>query len=150
MREGKFRKSRIVALHPTAVEGLSRYAARRDALQLFPHSNRFFRTERTPALSRDAVEKTFMRLRGRLGWSGASRTRRPRIHDVRHTMAVRSLLDAYAQSRDIDRSVHALSVYLGHAKVTDTYWYLSAIPELMALTSRRFEEFAARTQECTP
>jgi hypothetical protein len=62
-------------------------------------------------------------------------------------MAVRSLLDAYARGCDIDRQVHALSVYLGHAKVTDTYWYLSAVPELMAVTSRRFEQFAAHEQE---
>jgi len=150
VRAGKFRKSRIVALHPTAVQSLTRYAAHRDALHLLPRSNRFFRTERTPALGRKAVDSTFSRLRECLGWSGTGRTRRPRMHDLRHTMAVRSLIDAYAQGRDVDRSVHALSVYLGHAKVTDTYWYLSAVPELMALTSRRFEKFAAREQELTP
>jgi len=62
-------------------------------------------------------------------------------------MAVRSLLDAYAQGHDVDRRVHALSTYLGHAKVTDTYWYLSAVPELMALASQRFEQFARRSLE---
>lgn len=149
VRAGKFRKSRLVPLHPTAVEGLARYAARRDALRLVPRSDHFFRTERTPALSRDAVEKTFARLREILGWTGVGRARRPRIHDLRHTLAARSLLDAYARGHDIDRHVHALSVYLGHAKVSDTYWYLSAVPELMAVTSRRFEQFAGHEPEHT-
>jgi integrase len=150
VRESKFRKSRLVPLHPTVTEGLSRYAARRDTSRRAPRSGRFFQTDRALVLGRAAVEKTFARLRNLLGWTDSGRARRPRIHDLRHTMAVRSLLGAYTQGNDIDRRIHALSTYLGHAKVTDTYWYLSAVPELMAIASQRFEQFARRRQESAP
>jgi integrase len=93
------------------------------------------------------VEKTFSRLRDRLGWTAHGRARRPRIHDLRHTFAVRRLLRWYEEGVDVDRKILALATYLGHAKVTDTYWYLSAVPELMTITSRRFEHFARPERE---
>ncbi len=71
----------------------------------------------------------------------------PRIHDLRHTFAVRRLLLWYEQGADVNRKILALATYLGHAKVTDTYWYLSAIPELMAVTAQRFEHFADRHKD---
>jgi len=147
VREGKFRKSRLVPLHPSARKALTRYAAYRDARRDVPRSGCFFRTDRAPALKRAAVEKTFSRLRDRLGWTAQGRARRPRIHDMRHTFAVRRLLRWYEDGADVDRKLLALATYLGHAKVTDTYWYLSAIPELMAITSQRFERFARRGHE---
>jgi len=73
-----------------------------------------------------------------MDWSGG----RPRIHDFRHTFAVRRLVRWYEEGVDIDKKIFALSTYLGHAKISDTYWYLSAVPELLAITSRRFEHFA--------
>jgi hypothetical protein len=60
---------------------------------------------------------------------------------------VRRLLSWYENGADVDRKILALATYLGHAKVSDSYWYLSAIPELMAITSQRFEWFAQRRQE---
>lgn len=147
VRESKFRKSRLVPLHPTATRALTRYAADRDACRDAPRSGCFFRTDRAPALKRAAVQKTFSRLRDRLGWTAQGRARRPRIHDIRHTFAVRRLLRWYEEDADIDRKILALATYLGHAKVTDTYWYVSAVPELMAIASQRFERFAHREQE---
>lgn len=147
IREGKFRKSRLVPLHPTATQALIRYAALRDEDRDAPRSPSFFQTGRAPALTRAAVEKTFSRLRDRLGWTAQGRARRPRIHDLRHTFAVRRLLRWYQDGADVDRKILALATYLGHAKVTDTYWYLSAVPELLALGSQRFERFARREQE---
>jgi len=147
VRAGKFRKARLVPLHATGMQALARYAAQRDAFRDVPRSEFFFRTDHAPALQRVAVEKTFSRLRDRLGWTSHGRARRPRIHDLRHTFAVRRLLAWCDQGGDVDRKIHALSTYLGHAKVTDTYWYLSAVPELMAVTSQRFESFAGREQE---
>ena len=147
IREGKFRKSRLVPLHPSAVQGLACYADARGAYRDAPRSRRFFCTDQAPALTRAAVEKTFSRIRSRLGWTAEGRARRPRIHDLRHTFAVRRLLRWYEDGTDLDRKVLALSTYLGHAKVTDTYWYLSAVPELMAITSQRFERFAQRERE---
>ncbi len=142
IREGKFRKSRLVPLHPTTTQALTRYAVYRDARGDGPRSESFFRTDRAPALSRAAVEKTFSRLRNRLGWAAQGRARRPRIMDLRHTFAVRRLLRWYEDGADLDRKILALATYLGHARVTDTYWYLSAVPELMAIASQRFERFA--------
>ncbi len=147
IREGKFRKSRLVPLHPTATQALTRYAVYRDARRDGPRSGCFFRTDRAPALSRPAVEKTFSRLRDRLGWTAQGRARRPRIMDLRHTFAVRRLLRWYQDGVDVDRKILALATYLGHARVTDTYWYLSAVPELMAVASQRFERFARQEQE---
>lgn len=138
IRESKFRKSRLVPLHPTATTALRHYAAQRDA----SGPGRFFRTDQIAALSRAAVEKTFSRLRDRLGWTAEGRARRPRIHDLRFTFAVRRLVCWSREGVDVDRKMLALATYLGHAKVTDTYWYLSAVPELMAITSERFERFA--------
>lgn len=147
VREGKFRKSRLVPLHPTATQALTRYAAYRDACREAPRSRSFFCTRRAAVLTRAAVEKTFARLRKRLGWTAHGRARRPRIHDLRHTFVVRRLLRWYEDGAEVDRKIQALATYLGHAKVTDTYWYLSAVPELMAITSQRFERFARREQD---
>ena len=69
--------------------------------------------------------------------------RAPRIHDLRHTFACRRLLRWYAEGVDLDHAVAALSTYLGHAKVSDTYWYLTGIPELLDLAAGRFERFTS-------
>ena len=146
VRESKFGKSRFVPLHPTAVQALTRYAAQRDTFRSARQSEFFFSTDRASVLSRHVVGQTFSSLRNRLGWTANGRARRPRIHDMRHTFAVRRLLRWYEEGADVNRKVLALATYLGHAKVTDTYWYLSAVPELMAVTARRFEHFAEPQQ----
>ena len=67
----------------------------------------------------------------------------PRIHDIRHTFACRRLLRWYSDGVDLEHAVAALSTYLGHAKVSDTYWYLTGIPELLDLAASRFERFTS-------
>jgi integrase len=142
IRETKFRKSRLVPLHPSTTEALASYADRRNGCRAAPRSEYFFRTERSPRLQRHAVEKTFAGIRQRLGWAGHGRTRQPRIHDLRHTFVTRRLLRWCQDGADVDRKILALATYLGHAKVTDTYWYCTAVPELLGSTSQRFERFA--------
>ncbi len=142
VRESKFRKSRLVPLHPSAIEPLRVYAARRDRCRAAPPSDCFFRTESASHITLNAVETEFWRMRKALGWTADGRTRLPRIHDARHTFAARRLLRWHEEGADIERKLAALATYLGHAHVTQTYWYLTAIPELMALTARRFERFA--------
>ena len=88
IRETKFRKSRLVPLHPSTTEALARYADRRDGCRAAP-SEYFFRTERSPRLQRHGVEKTFAGIRQRLGWAGHGRARQPRIHDLRHYSGAR-------------------------------------------------------------
>jgi integrase len=138
IRETKFRKSRLVPLHPTTTEALSCYAAQRNAFG----PGYFFRTDQLLTLAHATVQQTFSRLRLRLGWTAEGRARRPRIHDLRHTFAVRRLLHWYEEGVELDRKILALATYMGHAKVTYTYWYFSAVPELMAIASQRFERFA--------
>jgi integrase len=146
VREGKFRKSRLVPLHPSAVEALRRYAVERDACPVTPPSDHFFRTERLAVLSRMAVQSTFAKIRQRLGWSAEGRARTPRLQDTRHTFVVTRILRWHVDGVDVDHRIASLATYLGHSKVTDTYWYLSSVPELMAVVGERFEHFAWRGQ----
>ena len=147
VRESKFRKSRLVPLHPSAIEPLQSYAARRDRCRTARRSDCFFLTDSAPHLTLNAVETEFWRMRKVLGWTAKGRTRLPRIHDIRHTFATVRLLRWHEQGADIERRLSALATYLGHVQVTQTYWYLTAVPELMALTARRFEHFARPGQE---
>jgi integrase len=148
IRESKFRKSRLVPVHPTVAAALGRYASERDRIK--PRSEFFFRTDRARRITRNTVERILIRLRPRLGWTCEGRARLPRAHDLRHTFAVRRLLLWYEEGADIDRKVLALSTYLGHTAPSYTYWYLSAVPELLAITSRRFEAFATRDERSAP
>ena len=147
IRETKFRKSRLVPLHPTTIRALCRYADRRDACLAAPRSQYFFRTEHSPRLKRSAVAATFRQLRRRLDWTAQGRTRQPRIHDLRHTFVVRRLMRWYQEGADVDRKILALATYLGHAGVAHTYWYCTAVPELLATTGQRFERFAHPASE---
>ena len=90
-----------------------------------------------------SVGVTFWKLRKRLGWSAARGRTRPRIHDLRHTFACRRLQRWYEDGVDVVHAVAALSTYLGHATVRDTYWYITGTPELLALATARFERFAS-------
>jgi integrase/recombinase XerD len=141
VRDGKFGKSRLVPLHSSARRPLSRYVSHRD--RATPPSTFFFRTEHHGALPYSAVRTAFDTLRRRLEWTCAGRSRRPRIQDMRHTFAVGCLLRWYRQGIHPDRKIGHLATYLGHTEVRDTYWYLSAVPELSALAAERFERFAS-------
>jgi integrase len=147
IRGTKFRKTRWVPLHPSATAALGRYALHRDAVVRSDAAGYFFRTERVPRLTTAAAEKAFARMRHRLGWTAQGRARRPRLHDARHTFTVRRFLRWYEEGVDVGQKVLALSTYLGHANVTDTYWYLTGVPELMAIASQRFERLARPHQE---
>lgn len=141
--KGKFGKSRIVPIHPTTAAALVQYAERRDrAFVRGQKSEAFFLSRRGTALSYQRVTKTFKELRRELGWT---KQPRPRVHDLRHTFAVRNLIRWSEEGADVDNKIAALSTYLGHVNVTSTYWYFSAVPELMAIAGRRFEALARRS-----
>jgi len=148
VRHGKFSKSRLIPLHPTALDPLRRYVADRD--RVAPGSTAFFRTEFHSRLSYTAVRMTFGVLRRRLGWTAQGRARRPRLHDARHTFAVSCLVRWYRYGVHPDTRIAHLATYLGHVEVRDTYWYLSAVPELSALASERFARFAEDARELRP
>jgi len=150
IRLTKFKKTRLVPLHDSAVKALRDYSERRDCYHLYPQSNAFFLTETGTPLKYWRTLMTFLSLRNQLGWTRSGRQRSPRIHDMRHTFAVRRLLLWYQEGADVDQKIAYLSTYLGHAKVTDTYWYFSAVPELLSAVACRFEHFAKETKEAEP
>jgi integrase len=143
IRESKCRKSRLVPLHPSAVQVLREYAQLRDHCHPTPQTEAFFVSDRGLALDSSTVSATFRGLRKQLPPTACPGMRAPRIHDLRHTFACRRLLRWYADGADLEHAIAALSTYLGHAKVSDSYWYLTGIPELLGLAAGRFERFAS-------
>jgi integrase/recombinase XerD len=135
IREAKFDRSRLVPLHPTTTEALRRYAAERDRLCPRPRSGAFFLSSVGTTLTRSGVDKTFREITIAIGVRTA--TVRPRVHDLRHSFAVDTLIRWYRSGVNLDVHIGALSTYLGHVSPADTYWYLSAAPELMALAADR-------------
>lgn len=102
-------------------------------------TTRFFVGEHGGRLTVNVVEITFVKLSKQVGLRRPSDHHGPRLHDLRHRFAVGVLLDWYRAGADVEHRLPLLSTYLGHAHVTDTYWYLSAVPELMAVVTARLE-----------
>jgi integrase len=144
IRQTKFGKSRLVPLHPTAQAELRRYVAQRDALVPPIVGATLFVSESGNVLPLRTVHCVTRKLIDEIVVPNPSLARRPRVHDLRHTFACRRLLQWYRDGVDIDQRVAALSTYLGHAKVSDTYWYLTGVPELMAIAAARFERFGRK------
>lgn len=136
----KFGKSRLVPLHPSAQRALARYARRRNHLFPRPLTPAFFISDQGTRLTKWAVRWTFIKLSCQIGLRRPSDSHGPRIHDFRHGFAVATLLRWYRAGLDVDRLMPVLSTYLGHAHVADTYWYLSAVPELLGLAGARLEK----------
>lgn len=142
VRQTKFRKSRLVPLHSTTVVALTRYAEARQRKLGGQNVEAFFVSDRSKPLPDRTVHGTFAKLRARLGWVARGGHAAPRIHDLRHSFICHSLLRSYHRHQPIDNVIDALSTYVGHAKVSDTYWYVTATPELMAVSAQRFSQFA--------
>jgi len=137
IRQGKFHKSRWVPLHPSAVQALRRYARQRDRDPLTGVSDAFFVFDYGRAASVRSLHHAFKVLRRELRWRARGGHRYPRIHDLRHTFISKRLERWYQDGTDIERNILALSTYVGHAHVTDTYWYVTATPKLMAIAANR-------------
>ena len=140
----KFGKSRAVPLHPTTTQALRRYRACRDTTGASSEEDQHLfiglRVDvlGTP-LSGHQARVVFAGLRRDLGWVNRGTHHAARIHDLRHTFVVRRVLLWQQQGVDVDQGMLSLSTYLGHAGVADTYWYLQAVPDLMAVAARQFE-----------
>jgi integrase len=147
VKETKFRKSRYVPLHSTTNIALDDYARFRDRrVPLASPSASFFLLDNGRPLNYRQALYAFQSIRQQLGWKSPGK-RPPRLHDLRHTFACRRLLAWYEEGVDVNRAILLLSVYLGHGKVSDTYWYLTGIPPLMAIAAKRFERIASEGQE---
>lgn len=138
IRESKFGKSRLVPLQASSIKALKDYALLRDELQPQPKGPSFFVSLKRKRLLYAVVGQTFRRLTDTAG-VGAGAPSAPRLHDLRHTFAVRTLLGWYRAGEDVQAKIPALSTYLGHREPACTYWYLSAAPELLALAAARQE-----------
>ena len=137
IRHAKFDRTRLVPLHESTTAVLRAYAATRDRLCPHPRADVFFISSVGTALHRTGVETPFNAITTALGLRTA--TLRPRVHDLRHGFAVRTLLNWQREGVSVDRHLPTLSDYLGHVAPADTYWYLSAVPELMELAAQRLE-----------
>ena len=146
VRDTKFGKSRYVPLHPSTQHALQAYASCRDRLCPKPISPSFFLSERGTRLTEWAVRRTFVKLSRDIGLRGADDSRGPRLHDLRHRLAVTTLLRWYRDGVDAERHLPELATYLGHSHITDTYWYLTATPELMQQALLRFEKSQAEAR----
>jgi integrase/recombinase XerD len=140
VRAGKQHKQREVPLHDTTIVALRDYARMRDARFPAPSTPAFFISARGRRMGRGELSDTFPKLIREIGLEGRGARARPRAHDLRHALAVRTLIDWQHAGEDIDRRMPLLSTFLGHVSPTSTYWYLETIPELMEHISRRLEQ----------
>ena len=138
IRESKFGKSRLVPLQPSVLAALHRYARLRDEVHRQPTTVSFFVSTRGNRMVYQTIHAVFRNLCDSAG-IGAHAASPPRIHDLRHTFAVRTMLGWYRAGEDVDARLPVLSTYLGHRDPRWTYWYLSATPELLAMAARRLE-----------
>lgn len=148
IHQTKFAKSRQVPMHGSAIEALRGYRSTRELGGEGSETDApfFFGTRGRRSglpMGERQVHRVFAELRQDLGWRNRGTHHAPRIHDLRHTFVVHRITQWHAQGVDIDQAMLSLSTYVGHAMVTNTYWYLSAVPELMGLAAERFESFMA-------
>lgn len=143
IRHPKFDRERLVPLHSSTTRALRGYAARRDRLCPQPSTDTFFISHIGTALRYEAVRSTFNTLLASAGFLTAT-SGHPRIHDLRHSLVVNTVIDWQRDGVDVASRLPVLSTYLGHVSPASTYWYVSAVPELMQLAAagldRRFGE----------
>jgi integrase/recombinase XerD len=145
VRRGKGGATRQLPLHPSTTTAVHRYL-HHPARQAGPRNGALLISPAGTRLLYCNVQWTFQKLLHHTGIQPRSRTCRPRIHDLRHTLAVTALLDAYRDGLDIDRRLTLLATYLGHTSPAGTYWYLSATPQLLAAALDRLDRNRSELQ----
>jgi integrase/recombinase XerD len=138
--DSKFGKSRLVFLHPTAAAALRAYEHARDRTFPEPRAATFFVNSRGGALDGHNIQRTFAALIAAAGIQAPRGRRAPRLHDLRHAFTVATMLDWYRNGGDVQARLPILSTWLGHVDPKSTYWYLQAVPELLALAAARLEQ----------
>ena len=127
----------VVRLHPTTVKALDAYKARRDAFLKKAEAPRFFISESRGPIS--SPHENFREIRRAAGLEKTRNGIPPRMHDLRHTFAVQTLLAWYRNGADVERNLPILSTFLGHSHIANTYWYLTSTPELLGAACERLE-----------
>jgi integrase len=140
IRGAKFGKSRLVPVHGSTRKVLADYIARRERMWARrPVSPYLFVSNWGNRLDGGDIRRTFYALSRQIGLRGPADSHGPRLHDMRHRFASKTLLRWYRAGEDAERRLPILSAYLGHVHWSDTYWYLSALPELMHEAMLRLE-----------
>jgi len=141
VRRGKFGKSRFVPIHESTRRALQRYAQKRDLLVPRVTSPAFLLAEPGSRITQCSARYNFVVVSRVIGLRPPARGHHhghgPRLHDMRHRLAARTLVRWYREGRDVERELPKLSTYLGHTHVADTYWYIEAVPELLQLATER-------------
>jgi integrase/recombinase XerD len=137
--DSKFGKSRLVFLHPSTVTELRAYAHVRDEAFPTPQADTFLVNSRGGPLDKHNIQHTFAQLVTAAGIQHPPGRRAARLHDLRHVFAVATMLDWYRDGDNVQARLPVLSTWLGHVDPKSTYWYLQAIPELLALAAGRIE-----------
>ena len=139
IRNTKFGKSRLVPVHATTCAALRKYKEQRNAFMTGRDIEYFFVSQLGHRVCHGGLDRSFRRLMRRLGKRDASASKGPRLHDLRHSMAVEVLRQCYQSGADPERRLPALSTYLGHTNLSHTYWYLHQHPELMTEAMGRLQ-----------
>lgn len=139
VHHGKLGKSRLVPLHPSTVTAITDYRMQRDRVFPSPVSPALLVSSVGTTLNYIGVGQTFLKLVRRAGLDTRSASCRARPHDLRHSFAVRTLLDWYRDGGDVAARLPLLSTFLGHTDPKSTYWYLDAAPELLAEAAQRLD-----------
>jgi integrase/recombinase XerD len=147
IRDSKFGKSRLVFLHPTAVTALRAYEKARDEAFPEPEAATFLVNSRGRPLGGHNLPHAFAPLVAAAGIQAPPGRRAPRLHDLRHAFTVATMLDWYRDGQDAQARLPLLSTWLGHVDPKSTYWYLQAVPELLALAAGRLEQADGRARD---
>lgn len=139
IRLAKGNKSRVIPLHASTISALRNYASIRDEVYPQRPSPAFFIWDGGERLVYDSVNRWFWLVACQIGLRKPGDQRGPRVHDLRHYFAIRTLLNWYRTDADVEARLPELATYLGHVHVRDSYWYLSAVPELLQLATQRLE-----------
>lgn len=139
IHNSKFNKSRLLPLHETTVQQLKKYSKIRDQFTVRDVSA-FFLSNQGRRITEWSARYAFIQLSKQTGLRDPADSNGPRIHDIRHSFAVKTLLNWYRNGIDINEKIALLSTYLGHKKSTDTYWYITGTPELLAKATNRLEK----------
>ncbi len=137
VRQSKFNKSRLLPLHPSTSDALATYTQERDRLCPKPKAASFFVSAAGTPLLYPVVRKVFVDLANEVGIQPRSLSCRPRLHGLRHSFAINTLLGWYRDGVDVAAKLPALAAYLGHSHPASTYWYLQAVPELLTVAAQR-------------
>jgi integrase len=143
VRQSKSGQGRLIPVQDSTLAALRAYEALRKKSRRVGSTEAFFVSTTGRGLPYETVHHAFGQLRRHLGWTQSPV---PRLQDLRHTFAVNCLINWYEQKQSIGHHILSLSTYLGHRQVTCTYWYLSAVPQLLAWASRRFQSHANSAQ----